>query len=257
MKNIILPLLLFLSVTTYGQTHRKHLLHTDSTTDEHDTHLIVTSVSISSRNLWRGNVYGNNNPSMSGTLAMHLKNHFELGATGTTPLNGSRDGFGIWMELYASHTINRFTFTVDDYYFFNAKDSLNDYFNWNRKDTQHLIETRLRYDSKNGRFNETTSTVLYAATGAVNHAYFEVEYYLIPKIFSVMAGCVLGKSALNFYDKGGVTHFGFTGYRDIVVTKDFTIPLHVSLISSPNYMNASKYPAFTQNPINIVVGIVL
>lgn len=248
MKNFILPLLLLVSTLVTAQ---------DSAKNNHDQHLILTSLSISSRNVWRGNVYGNNNPTLSGTLGMHLKNHFELGATGTTPLNGSRDGFGIWMELYASQKIKQFTVTVDDYYFFNAKDSLNDYFNWNRNNTQHLVEARLRYDAPNGRFNTTASTVIYTAAGVTNSLYLEAEYYLVPKIFSVMAGGVFRQSALNFYDKGGVTHFGFTGYKDIVITKHFAIPLHVSLITSPNYKNTTKYPNFSQNPINIVVGIVL
>lgn len=220
-----------------------------------EKHLIVTSVSMSSKNFWRGNVYGNNTPSISGTLAMHLKNHFEVGATGTSPMNGSRDGFGIWMELYASKSIKQFTITLDDYYFFNAQDSLNDYLNWSRSNTQHLVEARLKYDAPNGRFSITASTVIYTATGAPNSLYLETEYYLVPKIFSVSAGGIFGPSALNFYDKGGVTHFGFTGYRDIVVSKELTIPLHVGLFTSPNYQNASKYPAFSQNPINMIVGI--
>lgn len=241
MKKIIFAIFLFGSFVTSAQDSTKHL--------------ILTSVSMSSKNFWRGNVYGNNAPSISGTLAMHLKNHFELGAIGTSPMNGSRDGFGIWIELYASKSIKQFTITLDDYYFFNAKDSLNDYFNWGRSNTQHLVEARVRYDAPNGRFNTTASTVIYTATDAPNSLYLEAEYYLIAKLFSASAGGVFGPSALNFYDKGGVTHFGFTGYRDIVVSKKLTIPLHVGLFTSPNYRNAAKYPAFSQNPINMVIGI--
>lgn len=244
MKYIFFLLLCIISITGFSQ---------DSTNVEHEQHYVYTLVGVNSKNLWRGNVYGNNTPSINGTIAMHLKNHFELGATGTSPISGSRDGFGIWMELYASQVIGRFTFTVDDYYFFNAQDSLNDYFNWSQNTTQHFIEGRVRYDA--GRFNLTGSYVLYAANSSVNNLYVEAEYFLVPKVFSVSAGAVFGRSDLNFYEKGGVTHFGLTGYRDIVFSKEFYLPLRVSLIASPNYKNAAKYPAFTQNPINLVIGI--
>lgn len=230
-------------------------LSQDSTSIEHEQHYIYTLIGINTKNLWRGNVYGNNTPSINGTIAMHLKSHFELGATGTSPMNGSRDGYGIWMELYASQTVGKFTFTVDDYYFFNAQDSLNDYFNWNKNETQHFVEGRVKYDA--GRFNVTGSYVLYAANTAVNNLYTEAEYFLVPKVLSLSVGAVFGRSDLNFYEKGGITHIGITGYRDIVFSKDFYIPLRVSLITSPNYKNASKYPAFTQNPINLVIGITL
>jgi hypothetical protein len=240
MRKLLIPVLVLLSFVAVAQDSLKQ-------------HLILTSVSLYSKNFWRGNIYGNNAPAISGTLAMRLKNNFELGATGTSPTSGNRDGYGIWMELYASHTMGRFTVTVNDYYFFNAQDSLNDYFNWKRTNTQHIIEGRLKYNS--GRFNTTASYVLYTANTAVNSLYLEAEYFLVPNLISMSAGAVFGPSSLNFYDKGGVTHFGFTGYRDIQISKELSLPLKISIMTSPNYKNASKYPAFTQNPINLIVGI--
>jgi hypothetical protein len=214
---------------------------------------VIGSVSISSKNLWRGNVYGNNAPSVSGTLGYKLKSNTEFGVTGTSPLNGNRDGYGIWMELYASQTFGNFTLTVDDYYFFNAEDSLNDYGNWNSNDTQHLIEGRVKYDA--GRFNVTASYVLYAASGLENSLYLEGEFYVVPERLSVSVGGVTGASALNFYDAAGVTHAGFTGYGNIKFSETFSLPLRLSVMTSPNYKNASVYPKFTQNPINFVIGI--
>jgi hypothetical protein len=223
-----------------------------SAQDSTKTNPVVGSVSISSKNLWRGNVYGNNAPSISGTLGYRFKSNTEIGVIGTSPLNGNRDGYGIWMELYASQTVGAFTFVLDDYYFFNAEDSLNDYGNWSSNDTQHLIEGRVKYDA--GRFNVTASYVLYAATGLDNSLYLEGEYFLLPSKLSVSVGGVFGASALNFYDDGGVTHFGFTGYGNVNLGKDFSLPLRLSVMTSPNYKNASEYPKFTQNPINFVIG---
>lgn len=239
MKKLILPLILFSSFALHAQQ--------DSTYNP-----IFTSISIASKNFWRGNVYGDNVPMLSGTLAYRTKKNTEIGATGTSPINGNRKGYGIWMELYASQTVGKFTFTIDDYYFFNAYDSLNDYFNWGNRETQHLVEGRVKFDA--GRFNIMGSYVLYAANSAVNNLYLEGEYFLIPKTFSLSAGFSAGQSALNFFDKGGLTFAGVTGYKDVKVTKKYSVPMKLALMASPNYKNAFKAPGFTQNPINLIVG---
>ncbi len=239
MKSLFLVTLLFGSLTAFSQDSTKHN--------------IVSNFTLVSKNVWRGNVYGDNTPAVSANLGIVLNNGFELGAIGTSPINGKRDGYGIWMELYASQTIGKLKITVDDYYFFNAQDSLNDYANWSRSNTQHLIETRLKYCGD--RFNVTASYVVYAASSSVNNLYLEAEFYVVRDLLSVSAGGVLGESYLNFYNKGGVTHIGFTGYRIIKVTDSLSVPMFVTLMTSPNYKNASKYPAFTQNPINVVVGL--
>jgi hypothetical protein len=217
---------------------------------------IVGSVSLSSKNFWRGNVYGNNAPSISGTLGYRFKNNLELGATGTSPFSGNRDGYGIWMELYASKTFEKIeglTLVVDDYYFFNAEDSLNDYGSWNHNTTQHIVEGRIKYEVN--RFNVMFSYVLYAAKGLDNAPYVEAEYFLVPQRFSVSLGGVFGASALNFYDAPGITHAGVTGYGNVRLTESFSVPLRLSVFASPNYKNASKYPKFSQNLINFVVAI--
>lgn len=239
MKRLLMPLLLVFATTLYAQK--------DSTKTN-----IVTSVSIASKNFWRGNVYGDNAPMLSGTLGLS-SDHFELGVTGTSPLSGSRVGYGIWVELYAAAKLGNFTLTVDDYYFFNEYDSLNEYENWSSTNTQHLIEVRLKYGVD--RFNVTASIVAYAAKESKNSLYLEGELFLILKQLSVTAGGVFGESYLNFFDKKGLTFAGINGYRDIQITNKFTIPLRVSVMSSPNYKNASKYNGFSQNPINVIVGI--
>lgn len=240
MKKILTLVFVLISLCASAQDSTKH-------------NPVVGSVSLSSKNLWRGNVYGNNAPSISGTLGYKFKSNTELGVTGTSPFSGNRDGYGIWMELYASQTLGNFTLTVDDYYFFNAEDSLNDYGNWSHDDTQHLIEGRVKYDG--GRFNVTASYVLYAAKGLDNSLYLEGEYFLLPQRLSLSVGGVFGASALNFYDAAGVTHAGVTGYGNIKFSEIFSLPMRLSIMTSPNYKNASEYPNFTQNPINFVIGV--
>lgn len=244
MKTVLLliGLLLILSINLFAQT--------DSIKNR-----VNTSLTLATKNLWRGNVYGNNVPMMSGTLTYKTRNNFEIGAIGTSPVSGNRLGYGIWMEVFASKTIERITFTIDDYYFFNAQDSLNDYLNWNRNNTQHFVEGRIKYGGN--FFSLTGSYVLYSSKNAVNNIYLETEIYLVPGKLSVLAGGVFGRSDLNFFDKGGVAFVGLTGYKSLDISCAYNIPVWCSLIVSPNYKNASKYDGFTQNPINIIIGLIL
>lgn len=216
-----------------------------------DSTKINTSFTIASKNFWRGAVYGDNIPSLSGTLSIQRGN-FELGTYGTSPINGSSKGYGIWMEVFASYTIGKFNVTVDDYFFFNELDEDNDYFNWNRNTTQHLVEARLKYFTN--KFSLTGSYVVYAAEWSINSLYFETEYYIIPQL-SVLAGYVAGESYLNFYDDSGVTHVGLAGNRVIKVTNDFSIPVRAALYGSPNYKDIAELPGLRKNPINFVVTL--
>jgi hypothetical protein len=216
-----------------------------------DSTRVNTAFSLSSKNFWRGAVYGDNVPSIQGNVSL-ISGNFEIGACGTSPLNGSSFGYGIWMELFASYTLGRFNLTVDDYFFFNEADAENDYFNWNHDETQHLVETRLKYTVD--KFNLMGSYVVYASNNSVNSLYFEGEYFFIPE-FSVLAGYVAGESYLNFYDDGGITHVGIAGNRKVVITPNFTIPVKAALYASPNYKNISDLPGLRRNPINLVVTL--
>jgi hypothetical protein len=216
-----------------------------------DTTKVNTSFTISSKNFWRGAVYGDNTPSVQGTLAV-ARGNFEIGAYGTSPLNGTSVGYGIWMEVYASYNIGRFNITVDDYFFFNEFDQDNDYFNWNHNSTQHLVEGRLKYAVE--KFSLTGSYVVYAAEWSKNSLYFEGEYFLIPEL-SVLAGYVAGESYLNFYDDSGITHVGIAGNRKIKVTNTFEVPVKAALYASPNYEDIAELPGLRRNPINFVLTL--
>lgn len=209
-----------------------------------------TDVSISTRNVWRGVNYGNS-PSVQGNLS-YAKNIFEVGTCGTMTMNGNKTGFGNWLELYSTIKYKNFSITVDDYFFFNAVDSSNNYLDWNQKKTQHIVEGRLKYDSK--KFDAFVSYVLYSnkydSTKAI---YFEGEYEIC-KNFSAFVSFVTGQSSLNFYDKGGVTGIGLIGKRQIKINNNFSIPLKTTLGVNPNYKNISKYPDLGYNPVYFVIS---
>lgn len=210
---------------------------------------VNTAFTLSTKNFWRGAVYGNNVPSVSGNLSLIRKN-FELGATGTSPLNGTSVGYGIWMELFTTYTFKQFSITVDDYFFFNENDKDNDYFNYNQKSTQHLIEYRIKYSVD--KFNLMAGWLIYHSQNANNAGYFEGEYFLLPEL-SILAGYVTGRSSLNFYDKGGITHVGVAGAHKLEITDKFSIPVKAALLISPNYKNISDIPGLRKNPINLVL----
>lgn len=210
-----------------------------------------TEISISTRNVWRGVNYGNNSPSVGGSLGLNYKDVFEIGAFGTATLGGTKSGYGNWLELYATYTHNNWSLTLDDYYFF-SYDSLNDYLNWSSTNTQHLLEARLKYDHE--KFNIVASYNIYASKNAAKAFYFEAEYFIIPEL-SLLFGALTGESWLNCHDAGGITAIGVAGYRDIDLTKTFTVPLKTLLVFNPNYKNISQYEGLGRNPVNFLLTI--
>jgi len=251
MKNLITILFCFVGVALYAQDTTK-------------VAQVKTDITIATKNVWRGVNYGNNTPMVQGTLALNFKNAVEVGACGTATINGDRKGYGNWMELYTTYTIDRFSLTIDDYYFF-SYDSLNDYFNYSKNTTQHLVEARLKYNIEK-KFSVFASYNIYANVNAQKAWYFEAEYFVRPDL-SLLFGAVTGASWLNYYDAGGITTIGVAGSRDIEVTKTFKIPVKASLIFNPNYRNIAKwdgsgyidpgYNGLGRNPVNFVISISL
>lgn len=210
-----------------------------------------TEVVLSSRNIWRGLDYGSS-PSIQGTLAVR-KNAFEIGAFGTTTLNGSKEGFGTWMELFASAYWRNWSFTVDDYFFFNANDTDNNYFDWSRSATQHILEARVKYASP--RFSVMTGYAFYKnRMDRTSGIYVEAEYFFTEN-FSFLIGGLTDESWLSFYRKGGVTTVGFTGRRLIKFSDNFSAQLKASLVGNPSYDRSVNAPGVGTNPVYFVVSI--
>lgn len=222
---------------------------------------VNTDFTIASKNVWRGVSYGNNAPMLQGLLALNVKDAIEIGVCGTGTINGDRKGYGNWLELYTTFTIDQWSLTIDDYYFF-SYDSLNDYFDYDQNTTQHLIEAKLKYSID--KFSVYASYNIYANKDAAKAWYFEAEYFVRDDL-SILFGAVTGASWLNYYDAGGITTIGVAGSRDIKVTKLFSIPVKASLIANPNYKNIAQwdgsgyvnpgYDGLGRNPVNFVVAL--
>lgn len=200
-----------------------------------------------SRNVWRGLDYGSS-PSIWGDMFASYKS-LSLGAMGTSTLNGSKSQYGTWLELYTSYQYKNLTFIIDDYFFFNTKDSANNYFDYTPKNTQHLIEARVEYESN--VLEALVGYVLYS-NGAdnTNGIYLEATYKPNEKL-SFTAGFLTSSQWLSFYDSGGITTLGINGHKEVEIFKQ-KLPLKTSLIFNPNYKNAS--PLVGNNPVYFVLS---
>lgn len=178
---------------------------------------------------------------------------FEVGAFGVVTANGNKVGLGNTLETYISYSVGNFTFTVDDYFFFNEFDSLNNYFDWRSRTTQHFIEGRVKYSLNKWSF--TGAYVLHKAKADdTDGIYLETEYVFSDNL-SITAGGVTGASGLNFQTAAGVTHVGINGKRYINITKTFGIWAKASLIGSPNYKEILRLPGVGRNPIYFVLSL--
>ena len=83
---------------------------------------------------------------LHGEIFGSFKN-FSIGSIGTTTLNGSKEQYGTWLELYASYKFKNISFVLDDYFFFNADDQDNNYFEYRPENTQHFVEARIEYEN--------------------------------------------------------------------------------------------------------------
>lgn len=212
-----------------------------------------TEVTLASRNIWRGLDYGTS-PSVQGTLALRHK-YFEVGAFATATLNGNKNGYGNWIELYATGKYKKFQLTVDDYFFFNFHDNQNNYFEWYSNTTQHQVEARLKFDSD--KLDFTAGYCFYKnSADDSNGIYLEGEYAPF-KNFSFIAGGLTGSNWLSFYDEGGITTIGASGKREIQVKESYALLLKCSLLFNPNYKNALPLTGVGNNPVYFVVSITI
>lgn len=208
---------------------------------------VNVDLGVSSRNIWRGLDYGSS-PSIWGDFYGNF-NNFSVGAMGTKTLNGSKNQYGNWLELYASYKLNDITLILDDYFFFNAADSTNNFFDYSQKKTQHLIEARLEYE--NDFLKTMIGYVVYSNNeDNTNGVYLEATYKSSEKL-SFTLGYLTAPQWLSFYEAGGLTSFSINGHKKLNILKH-ELPIKASLGLNPNYKNAS--PMVGNNPVYFVLS---
>lgn len=216
-----------------------------STTFAQDSSSVKTDVGIATRNIWRGLDYGSS-PSAWGDIYWEQEK-FSVGAMGTTTLNGSKAQYGTWMELYLTLELTeKLSLTFDDYFFFNSTDSMNNYFDYSKDKTQHMMEARLEYE--NEKLEAFIGYVIYGnETDTTSGVYLEATFQPT-KYISFTGGFLTDAQWLSFYDAGGMTTFAINGHKETGIGD-----LKASLILNPNYKNAS--PAVGNNPAYFVLSL--
>jgi len=210
----------------------------------------IISASFYNRYIWRG-VNFTDAPSIQALFA-YSKGSFEIGTYGATTLNGDKRGYGNTIEIYATYKYKSFSVTVDDYFFYEAFDSLNNYFEYG-KNTTHFVEGRLRYD--HSKFYILTGYVIHSRENDnTNGLYLEAGYYL-NEYLKIVVGGVTSSSFLNFQDKGGITNIGIYGSKTVNINSSFSFDVQTALIASPNYKYVANIIVVARNPIHFLIGI--
>jgi len=188
---------------------------------------IDTNADLLSRYIWRGQDYSNS-PCIQPDLELSWK-ALTFGSWGSYKFAG---GGTDETDLYLSATSGIFTFAIWDYWYLNDT-SFTDFFNYNRKTTNHLLEAQVLLSGKeNLPFSLLGSYFFYGAdkSGSI---YLELQYkHAIGPAEMLFFIGVQPKG--NYYaPKKGIVNFGCTGKKSIDVTDRVSLPVSISFILNP------------------------
>lgn len=218
-----------------------------------------TGVDLMSRYIWRGMNLGGSSPSIQPSLEFSAGN-FTIGTWGAFNMS---DAFSLQeTDLYLSYTIREmFSLTLTDYFFPDEMLDKNNYFEFNKDSTGHLLEGTLAFNG--------TEKIPFTLIAAVNFwgadakkadgknqfsTYIELGYN--GKCKDVNYNLFLGLTPTSpdkdagetgFYgSEAGIINLGIKAEKEIPITDKFSLPLSTSFIVNPQ----------TQN-VFLVVGISL
>lgn len=220
---------------------------------------------IMSRYIWRGYDIGNS-PAIQPNLSFSW-NGLNIGAWGsyafakhtiqiddTTSVDA---GNYAEIDLYISYTFKWFTLMVFDYFTMNGLNSNegNRYFDFNNKTTGHTFEGTFSFDGTDtfplqllvstlfyGDDKNKDSTGVYGLGTKNNFStYFEASYtFNIDKIDvelkPFIGGIPFGSSWYG--PEAGVTNVGLIARKSIEITKAYSLPVQVSIITNPQAQSA-------------------
>ncbi len=202
------------------------------------------SLDLVSRYVWRGMDIGDS-PSIQPGFSYNYKN-FSIGTWGAFALNfaGAQE-----VDLFASYTIkNVVTIAVTDY-FFPSETITYQYFDYNQTTTGHIFELSASFNgTKKIPLTFLLGTNVYGAdavrldsdstvTGIQYSTYAEFGYsYSIVNAFIGFNLTTPDKSMneTGFYgDSFGVINIGLKVTKEVRISKSYSVPIYVSLISNP------------------------
>lgn len=195
---------------------------------------ISTSVGVDlvSHYIWRGQDYGHV-PSIQPGLSATW-NDFTLGVWGAYRIAGSGDHE---TDFFIEKTIGPVTFSIWDYWSFSDSIS-NDYFNYNKQTTSHLMEAQiLLTGGEKLPFNLVGSYLFYGADPSKS-IYFELQY--LHSFGSVDTQVFAGFQARGEYyaTHAAFVNVGCTASKSFKIIKNWSLPLNLSFIVNPDSKKA-------------------
>jgi hypothetical protein len=209
-----------------------------------------TEIGIYNRYIWRGVNFGDA-PSLQGLCSASYKN-FELGVYGANSLSGTALGYANTIEVFATYSYKQFSLTVDDYFFYEAVDSLNHYFDYG-SNTLHFLEGRIKYSGK--IFDGIVGYNFYSrASNQTTGVYLELGCRLSQQ-FKVVVGGITDASFLNFNDKAGITNIGLYFKKPIKISSFFSFNTQFGVVANPNYKSIARIPGVSLNPLHFLLSV--
>lgn len=205
------------------------------------------SADVVNQYVWRGQFLGE--ASFQPTLGIAYKG-FSLSAWGSVGISQPSDTKEF--DLTAAYTTGGFNIGVTDYWFNSPNEK---YFEYASHQTSHVFEANIGYDFGPVALQWYTN---FAGNDGVNKdgkraysSYFEanVPFKLASLDWTATAGAV--PFATSFYgDANGfaVTNLSLKATKEIVVSKDFSVPVFAAINTNPSTQKAYFTFGFTLKP---------
>lgn len=194
------------------------------------------SVELTTKYLWRGQEYGES-PTFFPTLNYSIGG-LSIYAIGAYTFDNS------WREadLGISYTAGDFTLEVVDYFYPTVVGSSDKYFNFDNKDTGHVLEGVITYAPSSLPITALFSTFFYGADKKENgnqawstYAEFGYHYdFSETNVLSVSLGASLNKSLYNNYETSfSIVNVAVKYETELYAAKQFSIPASVQYVVNP------------------------
>lgn len=202
---------------------------------------VNVSADIFSRYIWRGLDYGSG-PSIQPTLEYVHKSGLTIGYWGAYNIIGTYNE----SDLYLTYGFGKFEVTATDYFFpisgiptFQSQR----YLNYDNATTGHIFEGLLKWKGTD-KFPLTLQigTSFYGADKKVNgdqnySTYVEALYTFEKKAGKFDAFMGFTPDAGLYGNTMGVVNIGITGYRNVKISDEFTLPMQASIVVNPQVSN--------------------
>jgi hypothetical protein len=203
------------------------------------------SADIMSRYVWRGLNLGGSTPSVQPSMELSYGN-LTLGTWGAYSFSPAFTQQEV--DLYVSYTFAEYFNIMLTDYFLHSEDSVNEFFNYRKDETGHLLELSASFlGTESIPLSLLVATNIYGAdelksNGDLQYStYLELNYNFTLKDndCSLFLGVTptrpdTSKGEKGYYsDKPGIINLGLKACREIPITEKYSLPVSASLITNP------------------------